>query len=145
MPPCNIKGCPYLTLQDSKPKSMFSFPMPFLDHQGCYEPMENQKKVPPRTAWRVWSMGWILALLQPLIQVPLPSRQSAQTYDPILLTISLLGLYFAFQLKCLGLSNLPHMEELGQKCRARIKGSELEYEKMWWPKTEGLRGTNCPV
>lgn len=39
VPPCNIKGCPYLTLQDSMPRSMFSFPTPFFDHHGNCEPV----------------------------------------------------------------------------------------------------------
>lgn len=37
------------------------------------------------------------------------------------------------------------MEKLGQKCRARIKGLELEPGKVWRAKMEGLRGNNCPV
>lgn len=32
------------------------------------------------------------------------------------------------------------MEELGQKWIARVKGSELESEKVWKPEMEGLRG-----
>lgn len=42
-----------------------------------------------------------------------------------------LGLFFAFQLKHLGLLNLPHMEELGQKLRVKIRGSKSGYEREW--------------
>lgn len=119
---------------------MFSFLMPFSDHQGCCEHIKNQKNGPP--GWMRQQLtcvgmhstvsvenGLDVSSLHLPIQVPFPRGQSAETYDHILLTISILGLYFAFQLKCLGLSN-HRMEELGQKCRARIKGSELEYEKV---------------
>lgn len=37
-----------------------------------------------------------------------------------------LGLFFAFQLKHSGLLNLPNTEELGQKLRVRIRGSEQD-------------------
>lgn len=33
------------------------------------------------------------------------------------------------------------MEELGWKWTVRVKGSEIESEKVWKPEMEGLRGT----
>lgn len=110
MPPCNIKGCPYLTLQDSKLTSMFFFLMPFLDHQGCCEPMENQKKVPlplggcgtidlwQNAQYGEQSMRWILALLHPIHPGALSQGTVCPNIWPVLLTISLLGLYFSTEM-----------------------------------------------
>lgn len=64
-------------------------------------------------------VGLDLSSGSPLIPVPLHGTQPAPNIWSALLIIYLLGLFFVFQQKCLGLLNPPPMEELGQKWSVR--------------------------
>ena len=120
-----------------------SLPHILCDHQGCCEPVEdcraNQKKalVPLGRCKPIhnaqlgeWSTDrselWFTLHPGALAQdTTRPKPVISPIYTPFL------GLFFAFHLKHLGLLNRPHMEELGQKLRVKIRGSKSGYEREW--------------
>lgn len=72
-----------------------------------------------------WSKGWSELWFTPH---PGALAQDTTCPKPVISPIytPFQGLFFAFQLKHSGLLNLPHMEELGQKPRVRIRGLEQD-------------------